>query len=48
MGNEHGLLKKWYGSGNLQIATSNFITDDQENSSKKITLHETVDAILEG
>lgn len=34
---QHGLLIGWFGSENMQLATSNFMTVDQVKSTKKIT-----------
>uniref|UniRef100_A0A2S2QEH3 Uncharacterized protein n=1 Tax=Sipha flava TaxID=143950 RepID=A0A2S2QEH3_9HEMI len=37
LGTEHGILKVWYGSGNIQPATYNFIDFEQANKTKEIS-----------
>jgi len=45
---QHGSLKRWFGSGNLQLAISNLINVDQVKNKNEITLCETVSALSGG
>ncbi|XP_025198728.1 uncharacterized protein LOC112597034 [Melanaphis sacchari] len=48
IGTEHGVLKGWYGSGNIQSATSNFIDIEQVNKTKEMSLREIVSSLTGG
>jgi hypothetical protein len=45
---EHGILRGWYGSGNIQPATSNFIDIEQVNKTKEMSLREIVSSLIGG
>jgi len=36
LGTQHGILKGWFKSGNLQLATSNFINVNQVKNNKEV------------
>lgn len=48
IGTEHGVLKGWYDSGNIQSATSNFIDIEQVNKRKEMSLREIVSSLTGG
>jgi hypothetical protein len=48
LGTEHGILKGWYGSENIQSATSNFIDIEQVNKMKEISLREIASSLTGG
>jgi hypothetical protein len=45
---EHGLIKRWLSSGNMQRATIHFISADQVDKQNELTLRETVKIISGG
>ncbi|KAE9542911.1 hypothetical protein AGLY_002822 [Aphis glycines] len=48
LGTEQGIIKGWYGSGNIQLATSRFIDIKQVNKVKEMSLREIVSSLTGG
>lgn len=48
LGTEQGIIKGWYGSGNIQLATSRFIDIKQVNKVKEMSLREIVSSLTRG